>query len=321
MVFGNERAPEAVRTLRVFARAAMVKRQLRGTRIAVLPSPCRVVMGTLVDELHLLERFGVELVYVSVEQYAALVEAVSARDADEYVAWLKSNATNEGVDDDVLGVCARQALAKVRLAEEEGLSGIALEDFNEAFYRLLGWRPHLTHPRLGELGCTVGLEADVPGVLATIIVSRLAGRPGMFNEFYSIDRQHNAVLMGHPGMGELAVGEPETFVLTPDLEFDASQPRGVWLSYRAKPGPMTFLNLTPEYGRLKAAVFTGESLPGPRLMEGYAHMLIRPATEADTLFQRAVRLGLVQHWGTVHGHLGAELRALDRMLGLDMTFL
>ena len=321
VVFGNEANEQTQREMRAFVRAAAVKRSLVGTRIIMLPSPCRMVIGTWIDEFHLLEKFGVEVDYVAVDEYARLVEEIDDAAARDYVAWLKANCEVVDTPDEMLLAASRQAMAMARLAEEHGASGIALEDFDKAFYRILGMRPHLYHPRLGELGCTVGLEADVPGILATIIAGRLAGRVGMFNEFYSVDAKANTVLMGHPGMGESSMGDPETFTVTPDLEFDASQPRSVWLSYRAKAGPMTFLNMTPEYGKLKVTAFTGEALPGPRLMEGYAHMLIKPNGDALALFKQIVKRGLIQHWGTVHGEIVPELQYFSNMLGLDLEVL
>ncbi len=317
--FGNESEPAAMDVLRDFARATAVKRSLRGTRIALLPAPCRVVVSTWVDEFFLRETFGVEIEYVSVDTYAALVRAVPDAEARAYVDDLKTRYPVVGVTEDELLQSARQALAFVCLAEERNLSGIALEDFDTTLCRALGFRPHLTHPRLSELGCTVGMEADVLGILSTLVLGRLAGRMGMFNEFFSIDRYENTVLMGHPGHGELSFGEPGTYHITRDLEIDPSRPAGTWVSYRAKPGPMTFLNFTPARGALKSVVFTGESLPGPRMMEGYSHMLIRPDGNADTLFRRIMELGLIQHWGTVHSHVAARLRMLARLLGLNLV--
>ena len=319
--FGNERETELLTEIRSFVKAASVKRGLVGTRIGVLPSTCRVVISTWVDEFFLLEKFGVELQFIPVETYATLVRQVPAADAQGYVDYLKKSFPVVGVGDEVLLESARQALAFVRLIRENHLSGIALEDFNADIYRLLGFRPHLSHPDIGGLGCTIGFEADVLGVLSTIISGRLSGRIGMFNEFFAVDRRANTVLMGHPGHGEMRVGAESTLMVTPDLEFDETQKRGAWLSYRAKPGRMTFLNFTAEYGKLKAAVFTGESLPGPRIMEGYSHMLVRPDCNAVDLFEGIVRRGLIQHWGTVHGDILPELKAFSAMMGLDLQVL
>lgn len=321
IVFGNEKEEETVGEIRAFIRAAMVKKGLRGTRIGVLPSPCRVVVSTWIDEFYLLEKFGVELEYISVETYAKLVKDVQNRDARDYVQHLKSNYTIEDVDDETLLASARQALAFVKTIEEYGLSGIALEDFNEDIYKTLGFRPHLYHPRFGELGCTIGFEADVPGVLATIIASRLSGRIGMFNEFFTIDRHKNTILMGHPGHGEMSMGDPSSYMVTYDLEFDASQPRGAWLSYRARAGRMTLLNFTPEYGKLKITAFTAESLSGPRIMEGYAHMLLKPEIDVARLFKYIGEQGLMQHWGTVYGDITTELTYLMRQLELELKIL
>jgi L-arabinose isomerase len=140
----------------------------------------------------------------------------------------------------------------------------------------------------------------------------------MFNEFFTVDREANTILMGHAGHGEIRIAEPSTLMVTYDLEFDETQKRGAWLSYKAKPGPMSFLNFTPEYGKLKTSAFTGDSLPGPRVMEGYSHMLVRPDCDAVELFCDISRRGLIQHWGTVQGHILPELRAFARLMELEL---
>jgi L-arabinose isomerase len=321
VVFGNEKEEETIKELKSFISASTVKKSLVGTRIGVLPSPCRIVISSWVDEFYLLEKFGVELEYIPVDTFDSIAKDVKNDDAEDYVNYLKAKCTVDGVDDDTLLASAKQALAFVKLIEEKQLSGIALEDFNDDIYRILGFRPHLYHHRFGELGCTIGFEADVPGVLATIIASRLAGHVGMFNEFFSVDRYKNTIVMGHPGHGEISMGDPSTYMVTYDLEFDASQKRGAWLSYKAREGEMTFLNFTPEYGKLKAAVFTAESLPGPRVMEGYAHMLVKPPGDVIQLFKNIVGLGLMQHWGTVYGNIVDRLAYLMKLYELDLNIL
>ncbi len=318
VVFGHEGEERALAELRAFLRAAAVKRSLKGTRIAVLPAPCRVVVSTWVDEFFLLEKFGVELQYLSVDRFAAIAREVPEAAARGYARELLTRHPNEGVDEAMLTESARCALAFVKITRDLGLSGIALEDFNEDFYRLLGFRPHLYHPDIGGMGCTIGFEADILNVLSTVIVGRLAGHMGMFNEFFTIDPAKNTVLMGHPGHGETRVGDPATLMVTPDLEYDETQKRGAWLSYRARAGAMTFLNFTAEYGRLKAAAFQGEALAGPRAMEGYAHMVVKARPQVLGLFRRIVEDGLIQHWGTVHGDILPEIRTFMRLMDLEL---
>ena len=315
-LLGNERRPETRRDLAAFVRAAAVRRSLTGTRIAVFPSPCRVVISTWLDELQLASRFGVELVYVSVAEYERLLQQVGDRQVSETVQWLKTYPVSE-VDDGHLAAAARQSLAMVAMAERYGLSGIAIEDFNEEFYTRFGYRPHLYHPDLGERLCTVGLEADVLGVLATVIVGRLAGRIGMFTEFYTVDPHRDLVLMGHPGYGELSFAQADTIQVTPDIEIDDSHDRGVWISYRAAEGRMSFLNLTAAPGSFKGGFFVGHCLGGPRLMEGYAHMLVKPDAPAEGLFGRIVSAGLFQHWGAAYGDIRPELSHLLRLLAVE----
>jgi L-arabinose isomerase len=315
-LLGNERRPETRRALTAFVRAAAVRASLAGTRIAVFPSPCRVVISTWLDELELASRFGVELVYVSVAEYEGLLAKVHESEVRDTVAWLKGYPVSE-VDEEHLQAAARQSLAMVAMAEKYGLSGIAIEDFNQEFYARFGYRPHLYHPGLGERLCTVGLEADVLGVLATVISGRLSGRIGMFTEFYTVDPHRDLVLMGHPGYGELSFAQPDTIQVTPDIEIDDSHDRGVWISYRAAEGRMSFLNLTASPGSFKGGFFSGLCLGGPRLMEGYAHMLVKPNGSAEGLFERIVRAGLFQHWGAAYGDIRPELGHLLRLLGVE----
>ena len=315
-LLGNERRPETRRALTAFVRAAAVRRSLNGTRIAVFPSPCRVVISTWLDELELASRFGVELVYVSVAEYEELLRQVNDAQVRETVAWLKGYPLSE-VNEKQLRAAARQSLAMVAMAQKHGLSGIAIEDFNQEFYTRFGYRPHLYHPGLGERLCTVGLEADVLGVLATVIVGRLTGRIGMFTEFYTVDPHRDLVLMGHPGYGELSFAQEDTIQVTPDIEIDDSHERGVWISYRAAEGGMSFLNLTAAPGGFKGGFFAGQCLGGPRLMEGYAHMLVKPEVSAEGLFDRIVGAGLFQHWGAAYGDIRPELSHLLRLLRVE----
>ena len=155
------------------------------------------------------------------------------------------------------------------------------------------------------------------GVLATVIAGRLAGRIGMFTEFYTVDPHRDLVLMGHPGYGELSFAQGDTIQVTPDIEIDDSHDRGVWISYRAAEGRMSFLNLTASRGSFKGGFFAGQCLGGPRLMEGYAHMLVKPDGPAEGLFERIVGAGLFQHWGAAYGDLRPELGHLLRLLGVE----
>jgi len=315
-LLGNERRPETRRALTAFVRAAAVRRGLAGTRIAVFPSPCRVVISTWLDELELAARFGVELVYVSVAEYEGLLAQVGEAGIRDTVAWLRGYPVLE-VDEEHLRAAARQSLALVAMADKYGLAGIAMEDFNQEFYTRFGYRPHLYHPGLGERRCTVGLEADVLGVLATVIAGRLSGRVGMFTEFYTVDPHRDLVLMGHPGYGELSFAQEDTIQVTPDIEIDDSHDRGVWISYRAAEGRMSFLNLTAARASFKGGFFAGQCLGGPRLMEGYAHLLVKPDAPAEGLFDRIVGAGLFQHWGAAYGDIRPELAHLLRLLGVE----
>lgn len=321
VTLGNETEPNTVEDIHAFLKSVAVKRSLIGSRIAVIPSPCRVVVSTWVDEFFLNQKFGIELLYISVEQLNQVIQNVTVERANDYLGYLKSRFPLSNISDETLLASCRQAVGMADLVDEYGLSGIALEDFNEDIYRVLKFRPHLYHPHIGEMGAYIGLEADVSNVLSTLIISRLSGGTGMFNELLSVDTRNGTFLMGHPGPFDFSLGDPDTFRVTRDLEFDSSADCGAWVGFRAHEGTMTFLNFTPEYGRLKTACFQGDALPGSIALEGYVHMIIKPRLPAVPLFKKIVKLGLIQHWGTAYGDLVKELEFFSNIMSLNVQFL
>ena len=322
VVHGSFDNPSVSRKITAFARASRTKVRLRRTRIAVVPAPCRIVVSTWYDESFLSEYFGIELVYISVKELSEIIEAVPESAAQDYLDYLKSIARSYAIDSEQQAMqSAKQALGLVELAKKYGLSGIALDDFNEDIYSTLRFRPHLYHHGLSDNRCTIGFEADVHNVLSTIILSSLGSKMAMFNELLCVDTVNNQFLMGHPGHGEADLADPETYEVTPDLEFDKEVPRGLWLSYRALRGKMTFLNFTYLGGKLESAVFKGTSLPGKRVLEGYTHMVIRPDTESSLLFEKILEMGLIQHWATALDDLEEEIREFSGMIGMVPNFL
>lgn len=318
--FGNEDKQETQDTIRAFVKAATTKKSLLNTRIAVIPSPCRLVKGTWFHELELLAKTGVELDYISVKELEASVKAVTENEIKESLTYYKKFPSSE-VTDSQLRESIRISLGLVKLVDQYGLSGIALEDFNEELTKVFGYRPHLYHPGLGERFCTVGLEADVLGVLATIIAGRLSGRIGMFSEFFTIEKERNLILMGHPGYGEISFADEKTIEITPDIEIDDMLDRGVWLSYRAKAGFMSFINLSSNKDNIHASLFSGESIAGPRLMEGYSHLLIKPEAKVESIFSGVTKNALFQHWGAALGDIRLSSAELFALLDIEFTSL
>ena len=187
-VHGSCNNTSVLRKIIAFARAARTKIKLRKTRIAVVPAPCRIVVSTWYDESFLSEYFGIEIVYISVRELSEIIGSITESAAGEYLDYLKLISKSYIIDSEDQAIkSAKQALGLVELAKKYGLSGIALDDFNEDIYSTLGFRPHLYHHGLSENKCTIGFEADVHNVLSTIILSSLGTRMAMFNELLSVN--------------------------------------------------------------------------------------------------------------------------------------
>jgi L-arabinose isomerase len=321
--FGSYEDPDTVDQVVAFARAARVARDLKGTRIGVLPYRCDQMTGTYVDEFRLTREIGAELIYISTHDYRALCEQIPEARVEAFVRALKAsyqianNTTETGLYNG-----ARVSLGLADLVERYDLDALGIEDVGEELHRVLGLRPCLYVPALFERA-VVSMEAEVGGAVALLMLKGLAQGAPMYTEVFTLDECENCLLMGHAGMHDAAhlVESADDILVEPDGEYVESEPDSAWMRFRVKGGQVTLLSVFCDVERFKLVISSGKAIGGaPRLL-GSPHAYVQLETPVEAFFEGAIRTGMTQHWALVHDDVVEELIALADIMGLDMVVL
>lgn len=317
-VFGHPEDARLASELADCARVFAARAELGSLRIGQIGPRCESMAGGYVDEFGLLSRLGVSLVPVSAGRLAEEARGIAPGTVDGFLRELKSRYRVQGVSERSLELSARASLAVAALAEREGLGAVAIEDLDPELHRLLGTRPCLWVPSLGERGVVVGMEADIGSTLGMWLTRRLGASTPLYTEIFTFDREANCLLFGHAGMSdpELAGGGEVTIV--PDAEYAAvDEVEGAWLSFTARPGPVTAVSLFAGLQRYRVACFRGEVLPTREKLAGFPHALVRIQQPLQAFFERAGRLGLTQHFALSYDEVAGRLARFCRVAGLD----
>ncbi len=138
----------------------------------------------------------------------------------------------------------------------------------------------------------------------------------MYTEIFTFDRQANALLFGHAGIHDPALAGDGEVTLVPDAEYAVSdEVEGAWLSFAARPGPVTAVSLFAGAEDCRLAVFQGEALPTRGKLQAFPHAYVRVERPLAELFDKAARLGLTQHFALSYDPVASRLERLSRILG------
>jgi L-arabinose isomerase len=300
------------------ARAMAVRRTLKDARVGMLPFPCDQMSSTWVDEFALRARYGIQLRHLELER----VRRYAAEAAAEEVAAFRDAMAQSGVrievDERNLREGIRYAIAMQRLAQEERLSALAMNDVIAEMHASFGLRPCLCNQALSSSGAVVSMEADVGAVTAMLAMRLFTGESPFYTEPFSADYASNVVLMGHAGYHDTANADPGAPVrVINDMEYENSDLfTGAVSFFKYRQGPVTAVNSVWDGEGLRWCCIEGESLPGPARVEGNCHVAFRPAVPVRDFFRKAVETGVSQHWLIVAGHRAADLETLCGVLGV-----
>jgi L-fucose isomerase-like protein len=305
--------------LLAFARAGQSWRELRRSRIGLLPTRSEQMRSTWVDEFRLHADIGPTVIPLSVAELRDVSEGLPKEQVDAFLADLRAGFRIDGVDDETLAWAARCSLGMATLAVEAKVNLISLHDTAAELHAQLGLRPCLYPSLYDQSEITTGLEGDLGAAVALLMQRSFSGGPLFFSEIWYWDEAENTVVCGHAGPQNPRVAVPGTAWITPDYEYAQTDSyAGAHLQFVARPGQVTLLQVRCTPLGWQAVAARGEALEtGPRL-EGYPHAAIRLEPPIGIFLRQLARVGTTQHWAMAYGDTMAEIRAICFLLKIPL---
>jgi L-fucose isomerase-like protein len=145
------------------------------------------------------KRMGVSLEFRPLEQLKPLLESVDLESArQEMERWRKEAVSIvEPTDKDLFESCKMYVLLR-SIIEKERLSGISMDCLNFSFNpEPLLPVPCLAFARLRDEGFAVPCEADVCGMLSSMVLQEISQKPSYFCNVSSVDMKKSSTVLRH----------------------------------------------------------------------------------------------------------------------------
>jgi len=311
-VSGYYRDPEMYEEIKEHCLAFAILRNLKSVKCGVLPYRCESMSTTYVDEFTIRKLYGIELQYLELQRFKEEAQKVKQDEIDQFEELIKNEEQVVEVDRKNLIEGIKYAIAMEKIISEKRISIFAMNDIIDEMHICFGLRPCLSNPRLSASGVVVTMEADIAAGIAMYILGLFSGKSPFYAELFTADLEKNTFLMGHPGYHD-SINHDEKYPvkIISDVEYENSDHfTGASTFFKYKPGPVTVVNSVYNGEKLRWTVFEGYSLPGPPKMEGVCHLFCKIELPIKEFCNRAVQIGVSQHWIVVPGHFMKKLERL-----------
>jgi len=288
---------EVIETISEYAEMTGLSRELKNSEIGLLLYRCEVMTDTYVDEFSLMKQIGPVVKYISVAELLSASNEVKGSDVVTNLNDLKKRCQVCNVSKESLYQAVKVSLGLARIVDIFNLDALAIDDISEELHRMIGLRPCLYVSALREKKVVVGMEADISGTTALLILSRLTGKPSMFAEIFNFDKGDNCILAGHAGLQNPELAKDSSQIkITPDYEYQGSSKyEGAWMQFIAKPGRVTLLQLVCGNNGFKMVIAGGEALESEEKVEGFPHIYIKIDIPLNDFFAHMTKEGVTQH--------------------------
>jgi hypothetical protein len=145
------------------------------------------------------KRTGVLLEFRPIEQLKQQLESVDAAVAKkEMERWKKEATSIVEITDEALLECCKMYVLLRSIIDKEGLSGVSIDCLSFTFNPkpLLPF-PCLAFTRLRDEGFAVPCEADVCGMLSSMILQEISQKPSYFCNISSVDAEKSSTVLRH----------------------------------------------------------------------------------------------------------------------------
>ena len=310
----GEVTPENVERVVRAAAAGAAARALRRARLGVVGDPCPGMVDVMVDETELQGSLGVTTVRFELD---ALMRAAQAASPEEARAAAERLMASTGgareVGEEALADNLRLYVAIRQMVRSNQLDAYCVRCWPE-LRNDCGLTPCAAHALMAQDGIASTCEVDVPALITTWLLSRLASAPAFNFDITAWFEPEDAIQLAHCGAAEPSLaGEPGKVRLRTHMRTGT----GATVEFPFQEGVVTIAKLLrPSQGKLRLFAAAGQVVPSPESVRGSV-ATVRPRPSADAFLSAIMREGVEHHLALVYGDWRRDLEMFCEFTGIE----
>ena len=314
-VHGAPSDNDALSRIDDFARAAAVKRSLSDNRIGVIGRHPDGFDACMFSHDECKERFGIEIEEHDLIEFLDTVKKLDDSVAPQHYEDRRKVMVNLAEMDREVTLKSLKAYEGMRrLIAQRNYAGLAVRCWPE-FFTHYGAAACGAVALLNEHFIPGGCEADVHGVITSLILQRLAGEPAFNTDLVDIDAATDTCVFWHCGQAPVQMADPEVPV---KATIHSNRKLPLLNEFPLKPGRFTMARLSKGHDKTTMIIGGGEMIRAPLAFSGTAGVARLDSPAAEVL-ENLMRAGLEHHTAIVYGEHRPVLRLLAGGFGVEVV--
>ena len=318
LLTGHVKDPVARQKIKDFLNAALLRKQLKNSRIAMVGQVYGGMTDFMIDNFSLSQAIGP--VALPVEPYAVAEEIEKVgKEAIELLVEDTKNRYKVNVNDELMEHSAALALAMDKVICER-YKGDAVAILDQVWMKepRIGIPPTFGYLYLNRKGVPCVNEVDTATAAALLILQFLSGKAAVV-EFFDMDFKEGTVILCHDTNGNPALAREESDVsLTEAPLYAGVRGSGVACQFVYPKGDITLLSIAGLPSGWRLVVSEGQSIKVEPRAIGSPFLCFRPTDKGlDQFCDQWCRAGATHHMGFAYGKWSNHLKTLARFLGIE----
>ncbi|OCJ21226.1 L-fucose/L-arabinose isomerase family protein [Serratia sp. 14-2641] len=303
-----------INELQQLAQAAAIVKRFKQAKVMVIGEHPLGFDACNYNQQQLTQHFGVEVTRQPVLEFIEEVKALPDSVADAPYARRAKDFPNLAEMDQTATRKTLKVYSALReKAQREGYTGIAVRCWPD-FFTDYGCAACGALALMNEDKVPCGCEADMFGVLSSLMALWASGNAAFNTDLVDIDPQDNSVVFWHCGQAPIEMADRDGPV---QATIHSNRKLPLLSEFALKPGRITLCRITQGEGKLRLMLAGGEMIKAPLAFSGTAGTA-RLDVDADTYRQRLIAAGMEHHTSLVYGEHRPLLRKVAGLLGLDV---